>query len=337
MTDPEQFVRGLPKAELHLHLEGTLEPELFFTLAQRNGVPTGFDSVDALRAAYRFRDLQSFLDLYYRGTAVLRTREDFRDLTSAYLARARRDAVRHVEPFFDPQAHTARGVAFETVVGGIRDALEDGRRRYGITSRLVMCVLRHLGEAEALGLWAAAAPFRQWIAGVGLDSTERGNPPEKFARLFAEVRAAGLHVVAHAGEEGPPAYVWQALDLLGAERIDHGIRALEDPRLVERLVRERVPLTVCPLSNVALHVCPSLEAHPLRRLLAAGVRVTVGSDDPAYFGGYVADNYVAVQRALGLGRAEIETIARNGFEAAFVDASERERLLGELADYVATR
>lgn len=335
MTDLAAFVRGLPKAELHLHLEGTLEPELLFALARRNGVATGFASVEALRAAYRFRDLQAFLDLYYTGTSVLRTREDFRDLTRAYLERARRDGVRHVEPFFDPQTHTARGVAFEAVIGGIHDALEEARRAHGITWRLIMCVLRHLSEAEALATWTEAAPFRHWLAAVGLDSSERGNPPAKFARLFAAVRAAGLHVVAHAGEEGPPAYVWEALDVLGAERIDHGVRAVEDPALVARLARDRVPLTVCPLSNVALHVVPSLGRHPIGRLLDAGVRVTVSSDDPAYFGGYVADNYLAVERALGLGRGALVRIARNGFEAAFVDAGEKARLLGELDAWVA--
>jgi len=257
-------------------------------------------------------------------------------LTRAYLDRVQRDGVRHVEPFVDLQAHTSRGVSLDSVIGGIHEGLEEGRRAHGITSRLIMCVLRHLGEAEGMDTWRATAPFRDRLAGVGLDSTEHGHPPRNFARLFTEVRAAGLRVVAHAGEEGPPTYVWEALDVLGAERIDHGVRAIEDPALVDRLVRERIPLTVCPLSNVALGVFPSMEHHPIERLLDAGVVVTVNSDDPAYFGGYVADNYVEVQRAFGLGRDAMIRIARNGFEASFLEPDDKRRLLAELDAYVTT-
>jgi len=335
-SSPEMdgFVRGLPKAELHLHLEGTLEPELYFELAQRNGTAPAWASIDALRAARHFTDLPSFLSLYYQATAVLQTPDDFRDLTLAYLARAHDDGVRHVEPFFDPQAHTARGIALPVVVEGIQAGLEDGRRRWGITSRLIMCILRDRGEADAIATWHAAAPFRDRLAGVGLDSTERDHPPRAFTRLFSDVHAAGLHVVAHAGEDGPPDYVREALDLLHAERIDHGVRAVDDPALLERLIRERTPLTVCPLSNVALGVVPSLEAHPIDRLIEAGAVVTVNSDDPAYFGGYVADNYLAVQRTFGLGRDVMVRLARAGFEASFLGAAERRQRLAEVDAYV---
>jgi adenosine deaminase len=333
-TGMEGYLRRLPKAELHLHIEGTLEPEMLFELAQRNDVALRFRSVEELRAAYSFTDLQSFLDLYYEATGVLRTAEDFYDLTSAYLERASADGVRRAEIFFDPQAHTERGVAIATVVEGIDRALAHGRERLGISTGLILCFLRHLPARAAMATLEAALPFRDRLLGVGLDSTEVGNPPERFAEVFARARAEGLHVVAHAGEEGPPDYVWQALDVLGAERIDHGVRAAEDPRLVQRLVAERIPLTVCPLSNVRLRVFDRLEHHTLGRLLTAGVAATVNSDDPAYFGGYVGDNYIAVHRALGLGAQDMTTIARNSLDAAFLPPDEHQALVAELDDYV---
>ncbi len=331
----EKFIRGLPKAELHMHIEGSLEPELLFELAQRNGVSIRFDSVEQLRAAYEFEDLQSFLDLYYEGAGVLLTERDFHDLTWAYLTRAAEDNVRHAEVFFDPQTHTDRGVPFEAVIDGIHGALEAGRRELGITNRLILCFLRHLSEEAAMETLDRALPFRDRIVGVGLDSSEVGHPPRKFERVFSRARKEGFRVVAHAGEEGPPEYVREALDLLEAERIDHGVRSIEDAELTERLAKEAIPLTVCPLSNVKLCVFPSMEQHNLKKLLDAGLRVTVNSDDPAYFGGYVTENYLAVQRALGLSRDEIRRLAANGFEAAFVDRDRKNALLAELHAYVA--
>jgi adenosine deaminase len=331
----ERFIRGLPKAELHVHLEGTLEPELLFGLARRNRVRLRFGSVEELRRAYQFADLQSFLDLYYEAAAALQVDEDFYQLTRAYLARARRDNVRHAEIFFDPQTHTDRGIAFATMVTAIHRALEHERREHGISSHLILCFLRHLSAERAMATLEQALPFKNWIIGVGLDSTEVGHPPRKFAGVFARARREGFHVVAHAGEEGPSEYVWEALDLLGAERIDHGVRAIEDPALVERLARERIPLTVCPLSNVRLRVFPSLREHTLKRLLDAGVRVTINSDDPAYFGGYVNDNFIAVQQALNLSRDDIGRLAANAFAASFLADTEKGRLLGELEAYVA--
>ena len=326
----EEWIRALPKAELHLHIEGTLEPELMFELARRNGVELRFASVEALRRAYAFDDLQSFLDIYYEGMAVLRTERDFHELTRAYLRRARADGVRHAEIFFDPQAHAARGVAFETVIEGIHGALEEGRRELGVSGLLILCFLRHLPAAEAMATLEQALPYRDRLVGVGLDSSELGHPPEAFAAVFERARTEGLRAVAHAGEEGPPGYVWQALDLLHAERIDHGVRCEEDAALLERLVRERVPLTICPLSNVKLRVVDRLEDHNLRRLLERGVRVSIHSDDPAYFGGYVGDNYLAAAEALGLSREDLVTIARNSIEATFLDDGAKAELLAEL-------
>ncbi|MCL4078841.1 adenosine deaminase [Coriobacteriia bacterium Es71-Z0120] len=317
----ESFVRRLPKAELHVHLEGTLEPELALTIAERNGISPPFPSIEAAKAAYRFENLQSFLDVYYATTAVLRTEQDFYDLAWAYLTRAAEQNVRHVEPFFDPQAHLARGVPFGIFIAGILLALEDAEAQLGITSRLIMCFLRDHSVEDARKTLATAHLYRHRIAGVGLDSAEAGYPPELFRDVFAEAAAYGMHRVAHAGEEGPPEYVAAALDLLGAERIDHGVRSLEDPALVERLARERVPLTVCPLSNVKLRVVPSLEQHPLKRMLDAGLLVTVNSDDPAYFGGYLVENYVVAALALDLSRDEIVTLAENSFVASFLDES----------------
>ena len=330
--DLEEYVRSLPKAELHLHIEGTLEPELLFELARRNGVALRYPDVEALRRAYQFTDLQSFLDIYYEGAAVLRTAQDFHDLAHAYCERARADGVRHAEVFFDPQTHSQRGVPMGAVVEGLGAAFAEAEREWGLTSRLILCFLRHLSEEEALKTFDEAEPYLDRIAAVGLDSSERGNPPSKFARVFARARAAGLKAVAHAGEEGPPEYVWEALDVLKASRIDHGVRAEEDPRLMERLAKEAVPLTVCPLSNVKLCVFETLERHNLRRLLERGLCVTVNSDDPAYFGGYVAENLVASAQALGLGAAELERLARNSIEASFLPEADKRRLAAELHD-----
>ena len=317
-----ELIAALPKAELHLHIEGTLEPELMFALAQRNGITLPHASVDALRRAYEFSDLQSFLDIYYQGAAVLQTRRDFRDMTAAYFRKAASQNVGHAEIFFDPQTHTHRGVTMETVITGIHDAQIDAQRNLGVTSKLILCFLRHLDEDDAMRTLDAALPFRDWIVAVGLDSSERGHPPSKFARVFARARKQGLLAVAHAGEEGPPEYIWEALDVLQVRRIDHGVRCLEDPELVERLVRERIPLTVCPLSNIKLRVFDRMEDHPLKTMLAKGLNVTINSDDPAYFGGYVNENYLAVAEALSLTREELEQLARNSFEASF----DRERV-----------
>jgi adenosine deaminase len=326
----ETPARVVPKAELHLHIEGTLEPEMMFELARRNGVALPFADAEAVRRAYVFRDLQSFLDIYYAGCRVLLKEQDFYELTRAYLTRAAADGVRHAEIFFDPQTHTDRGVAFETVVTGIRRALLEGREKLGVTSGLILCFLRDLSAEAALATLEQARPFRDWLVGVGLDSAEKDNPPVKFRAVFERARDWGLHAVAHAGEEGPPDYVRQALDVLKAERIDHGVRCEEDPDLVSRLVAEQVPLTVCPLSNVRLRVVPTLARHPLKRLLDRGLCVTVNSDDPAYFGGYVGENYRACRAALGLSDADVASLARNSFRASFVTEDERRRLLAEV-------
>jgi len=326
----EALIRILPKAELHVHVEGTLEPELMFALAQRNSVELPYRTVEEARAAYSFGSLQSFLDLYYQGAAVLREERDFYALTQSYLVHANEQRVRHVELFFDPQTHTARGVPFAVVVRGIRRALDEAEERWGMTSRLIMCFLRDLGPEAAAATLEEALPLTVGLAGVGLDSAEVGHPPGAFEQVFLRAREHGLFGVAHAGEEGPPEFVRQALDQLRARRIDHGVRALEDPKLVERLVRERVPLTVCPLSNVELGVVSSLQEHPLRRMLELGLAVTVNSDDPAYFGGYITENFLAAQRALDLTREQILTLARNSYAAAFVDKARRRQLEEEL-------
>ncbi len=324
------FIQSLPKAELHLHIEGTLEPELMLTLAERNGISLPYDSVEALRAAYDFGSLQDFLDLYYQGMGVLQGEQDFYDLTWAYLEKAAAENVRHAEIFFDPQGHTERGVAFATVIDGIHRALADAEAGLGLTSRLILCFLRHLDEDSALATLEEALPYKERIAGVGLDSSELGHPPEKFARAFARSRAEGFRLVAHAGEEGPADYVSGALDALKVERIDHGVRCLEDPALVERLVAARVPLTVCPLSNLRLCVVEDMAEHPLRRMMQLGLFVTVNSDDPAYFGGYVNENYAAVQDALGLGRDDLAALARNSFEASFLAPAAKRALVAEV-------
>ena len=326
---------GLPKAELHLHIEGTLEPELMFTMARRNGIAVPFASVDDVRAAYEFSNLQSFLDIYYQGARVLVTEQDFYELAWAYVQRAAADNVRHIEMFFDPQTHTARGVAFTTVLDGLERALADGRERFGISGGLIMCFLRHLSEHEAMATLDEALPHSERLLGVGLDSSEVGHPPSKFRRVYAAAVDAGLLPVAHAAEEGPPEYVWEALDLLGARRIDHGVRCMEDPALVRRLAADQIPLTVCPLSNVRLRVFDSMADHPLPAMLDAGLRVSVNSDDPAYFGGYVAGNYVAVANGLGLDLPTLAGIARDSFRSAFLPDLRKEALIDEVDAYVA--
>ncbi len=324
------FIQSLPKAELHLHIEGTLEPELMLALAERNGIKLPYDSVEALRAAYDFGNLQDFLDLYYQGMSVLQAEQDFYDLTWAYLERAAAENVRHAEIFFDPQGHTERGVAFATVIDGIHRALSDAEAKLGLTSRLILCFLRHLDEDSALATLEQALPYKDRIAGVGLDSSELGHPPEKFERAFARSRAEGFRAVAHAGEEGPADYIRGALDALQVERIDHGVRCLDDPALVERLAAERMPLTVCPLSNLRLCVVDEMAAHPLRRMMELGLFVTVNSDDPAYFGGYVNENYAAVQDALGLSRPDLAALARNSVEASFLEPAAKRALVAEV-------
>ncbi len=329
-NDLEQLIRDLPKAELHVHIEGTLEPELLHELARRNHLTLRFATVEELRRAYRFHNLQSFLDIYYEGVQVLLHEQDFFDLTWAYLERAAQQHVRHTEIFFDPQAHTDRGVPFDTVIRGIHRALEVAVPRLHISSKLIMCFLRHLSADAAMLTLEASLRFKDWIVAVGLDSSELNHPPNKFVEVFERARAEGYLTVAHAGEEGPPDYIRQALDLLHVSRLDHGVRCLEDPALIQRLARERIPLTVCPLSNVKLCVFKSLEDHNLKKLLDLGLCVTVNSDDPAYFGGYITDNLLASQKALGLTRHDIYRLARNAFEASFLAADEKQRLIAEL-------
>ena len=325
------LLRAMPKAELHLHIEGSLEPELIFRLAQRNGVALAYASVDALRAAYAFSDLQSFLDIYYAGASVLLHEQDFFDLAWAYFERAAADNIVHAEIFFDPQTHTARGVAMQAVIQGLAHACRRAHAEFGISARLILCFLRHLSEDEALATLEEAMPWRDHFIGVGLDSSERGNPPEKFARVFARARDAGLHRVAHAGEEGPAAYIRGALDVLGAERIDHGVRCTEDAALVARLARERIALTVCPLSNVKLRVFATLADHNLPALLEAGLCATINSDDPAYFGGYLNTNFVETFAALPrLGAREAYALARNSFGASFAPDADKARWVGAL-------
>jgi adenosine deaminase len=328
-----RIVRDMPKAELHIHIEGSLEPELIFALAQRNGVKLSYDSVEALRQAYAFTDLQSFLDIYYAGASVLLQEQDFYDMTAAYLARAHADNVRHAEIFFDPQTHTARGVPFGTAITGIHRACSEGP----VSASLIMCFLRHLSEEEAMETLEQSLPFRDLFIGVGLDSSEVGHPPEKFAKVFARCRELGLHVVAHAGEEGPPAYIETALDVLQVERIDHGVRCLEDAELTARLAREKIALTVCPLSNVKLRVFDTMEQHNMVRLLDAGLVVTINSDDPAYFGGYMNANFEATFDALPLGIAHAQRLARNSFSASFLDEAAKQSFLNEVDEFFVQR
>jgi adenosine deaminase len=319
-----ELLRRMPKAELHIHIEGSLEPELIFALGERNRVKLNYSSVEELRQAYAFTDLQSFLDIYYAGASVLLTERDFFDMTWAYLQRAHADNVRHAEIFFDPQTHTARGVAFKVVIDGIHAALQQAKAQLDMTGALIMCFLRHLSEEEAFDTLEQSLPHRDKFIGVGLDSSERGHPPEKFARVFARCEELGLHRVAHAGEEGPPAYIETALDVLRAERIDHGVRCLEDPGLTRRLAQNKVALTVCPLSNIKLRVFEKMTDHNLLELLNAGLTATVNSDDPAYFGGYINDNFIQAFEALPLERRHAEQLARNSFSSSFLDASAKQ-------------
>lgn len=325
-----ELLRRMPKAELHIHIEGSLEPELIFALARRNGVALPCASVEELRSAYAFTNLQSFLDIYYAGASVLLKEQDFYDMARAYFVKTAEDNVVHTELFFDPQTHTARGVSMETVVKGLHRACVDAKAELGVSASLIMCFLRHLPEEDAFETLEQAMPFCDLIVGVGLDSGEVGNPPEKFARVFARCRALGLHRVAHAGEEGPPGYIWTALDVLKVERIDHGVQSAKDPALMQRLARDRIPLTVCPLSNLKLCVFPDLARHNLRELLDAGLVATVNSDDPAYFGGYMNDNFTQTFAALGLNAQHAYTLARNSFEASFVDESAKRLHLDRL-------
>lgn len=329
------FVRGLPKAELHLHIEGTLEPELMFALAEHNGVRLPYPDVEAVRRAYAFSNLQDFLDIYYAGAQVLRTARDFHDLAMAYFRRLRDDGGVHAEIFFDPQTHTARGVPFGDVAEGLLSAMAEARRSLGVTSELILSFLRHLSEEEAFETLRAAQPWLDRIVGVGLDSSELGHPPSKFARVFAEARSLGLKILVHAGEEGPPEYVREALDILKADRIDHGNRSLEDAELVTRLAREGVTLTVCPLSNLKLCVVRDLRDHPMKRMLTLGLRATVNSDDPAYFGGYLLANYVETARAVGLSRADLLQLARNSFTGSFLAPAQVAAHLSEIDAYAA--
>jgi adenine deaminase len=325
-----ELLRRMPKAELHIHIEGSLEPELIFALAARNGLQLPYASVEELRSAYAFSNLQSFLDIYYAGASVLLTEQDFYDMARAYFVKAAADKVVHAELFFDPQTHTARGVSMQTVINGLHCACVDAQAELGISAALILCFLRHLSEEEAFETLEQALPFRDQIIGIGLDSGEVGNPPEKFARVFARCRELGFHLVAHAGEEGPPAYVWTALDLLKVERIDHGVQSSKDAALMQRLAQDRIALTVCPLSNLKLCVFPDLASHNLRELLDAGLAATVNSDDPAYFGGYMNDNFTQTFAATGLNAQHAYTLARNSFEASFIDESAKRRFIDQL-------
>lgn len=333
MTDLAAFIAGLPKAELHMHIEGSLEPELMFALARRNGVQIPFNSVEEVRAAYSFSNLQDFLDIYYQGANVLQTEEDFRDLAAAYFNRSAADSVVHAEIFFDPQTHTDRGIPFDTAIKGLLAGMDEARAKHGITSKLILCFLRHLSEDAAFETLRQAEPWIDRIEAVGLDSSELGHPPSKFARVFARAAELGLKRVAHAGEEGPADYVWEALDLLRIDRLDHGNRSLDDGELVRRLAEEQMTLTVCPLSNLKLCVVPSMDVHPIDRMLAAGLRVTLNSDDPAYFGGYVNDNFRAAAEARGLGRDDLVTLARNSFLGSFLPKDEIDAHLANLEAY----
>lgn len=330
----DKFVAGLPKIELHVHIEGTLEPELLFALAERNHIELPYPDVDSLRSAYQFTNLQSFLDLYYQGAAVLQTQADFFDLTWAYLLRCQQDNVVHTEIFFDPQTHTQRGISFETVILGIQSALEQGERELGITSRLILCFLRHLSEESAFATLEQALPFKALIHGIGLDSSELGNPPEKFARVFARAKTEGWRLVAHAGEEGPASYIWDALDLLHVDRVDHGVRAMDDPLLLARLAAERMPLTVCPLSNTRLCIYATMAEHTILDLLDKGLCVTVNSDDPAYFGGYMGANYQALVDHLQASKEQLRQLALNSVEASWLGDKQKRVLEQRILAYV---
>ncbi|NKB61488.1 MAG: adenosine deaminase [Gammaproteobacteria bacterium] len=327
------FIDALPKVELHCHIEGTFEPELMFQLARRNGVELPYDSIDSLREAYAFTKLQDFLDIYYQGMNVLLTEQDFFDLTWAYLEKSHTQQVRHVEIFFDPQGHLPRGVPFSSVVNGIHNALTQAKERFGITSELIMCFLRHLDEEDAIETLNAAAPYKDLVTGIGLDSSELGHPPSKFERVFQQARDQGYRCVAHAGEEGPAQYVREAIRLLKVDRIDHGNNALDDSKLVDELREKQIPLTVCPLSNTRLCVVDHMQNHPIRKMLDLGLCATVNSDDPAYFGGYMTENYNAITQSLGLNKEEIITLAKNGIESSFAPKQRKQALLEELSEY----
>jgi adenosine deaminase len=329
----EDFISGLPKAELHLHIEGTFEPELMFEIANRNHLKLKYSSIDELKSAYNFNNLQEFLDIYYSGANVLIHEQDFYDLTWAYLQKVHSQNVLHTEIFFDPQTHTARGIDFKTVITGIHNALVDGEKKLGVSYRLIMSFLRHLSEESAFKTLTEAMPFKQWITGVGLDSSEVGHPPRKFQRVFDEVRKQGFRIMAHAGEEGPPEYVWEALNLLKVDRIDHGNRSLEDEKLIEKLVSEKIPLTVCPLSNLKLKVVKEASNHPLKIMLEKGIVATNNSDDPAYFGGYMNENFVVVAKALDLSAEQISTLAKNSFLASFLNPEEKAAMLEKVESY----
>lgn len=330
----KQFIADLPKAELHLHIEGTFEPELMFELAERNGITLPFESVEALHKAYDFSQLQDFLDIYYQGMNVLRTEQDFHDLTWAYLEKVAKQTVRHVEIFFDPQGHVERGIPFETALNGIHSALERGKKEFDVSFGIIMCFLRHLDEDDAFKTLESALAHKDKIIGVGLDSSEMGHPPSKFARVFAKAREEGFHIVAHAGEEGPPEYIYEALDLLKVERIDHGNTCLKDSALVQRLVDEQIPLTVCPLSNTKLCVVDDMKNHPLPEMLKLGLKVMINSDDPAYFGGYLNENYEAVSGILGDDKEKLALLARNSFTSAFISQAEKDKLVAEVDAYL---
>jgi adenosine deaminase len=330
----KSFIEDLPKAELHLHIEGSFEPELMFEIARRNKIEIPFDSVEAVREAYSFNNLQEFLDIYYAGANVLITEQDFYDLTWAYLQKVHSQNVVHVEVFFDPQTHTDRGVAFSTVIQGIKRALEDGKNTLGISYRLIMSFLRHLDEQAAFDTLEACLPHRDWIDGIGLDSSEVGNPPSKFERVFAKARELGFKVVAHAGEEGPASYIWEALDLLQVCRIDHGNRSMDDEQLLDRLVKEQMPLTLCPLSNLELKVIQDLKEHPVAKMMDRGILATIHSDDPAYFGGYMNENFLGVAEALQLSKKQLAELAGNGFKASWLSNEEKSKWLAEIDRYL---
>ncbi|MDR2249493.1 adenosine deaminase [Acinetobacter sp.] len=325
-----ELIQALPKAELHVHIEGTFEPELMFAIAQRNQIQIPYKSVEEVKQAYNFHNLQSFLDIYYAGANVLVHEQDFYDLAWAYFEKCAEDRVVHTEMFFDPQTHTDRGVAFATVINGLKRACAEAKAKFGVSSQLIMCFLRHLSEEAAFETLEQALPFKEDIIAVGLDSSEVGHPPAKFERVFAKAREEGFLIVAHAGEEGPPEYVWEALDLLKVNRIDHGVRSEEDEQLMARLINEKMPLTVCPLSNLKLCVVKDMKDHNIRRLLQKGVQVTVNSDDPSYFGGYMNDNFVAIQQALDLSNDELKQLAINSFEASFISDEEKEKWILEI-------
>ena len=325
-----ELIRALPKAELHVHIEGTFEPELMFEIAQRNHIQIPYQSVEEIKQAYNFHNLQSFLDIYYAGANVLVHEQDFYDLAWAYFEKCAEDKVVHTEMFFDPQTHTERGVEFATVLNGLKRACTDAKDKLGISSQLIMCFLRHLSEEDAFKTLEQALPFKHDIIAVGLDSSEVGHPPSKFERVFAKAREAGFLIVAHAGEEGPPEYVWEALDLLRVNRIDHGVRSDEDPALLQRLIDEKMPLTVCPLSNLKLCVVEDMAEHNIHRLLKQGVHVTINSDDPSYFGGYMNDNFLAVHTALNLSNDELKQLAINSFEASFIDSAEKQKWIATI-------